>query len=519
MNLLSRQPRTQEARAIRERIFNVIPAASYQMEKLFGLLDIEWSDAVNSAAVECSTTPRLLLNRQFVEEYCQADGDLFLLILHELHHVILGHTRLFTRGTEVDNIVFDAVINAMLARTVGRSVGVHLLTSLNSFDEFPNRLLRPPPGWPGSFEEAIAPLPPAEQKAFRLLYGPEDGTVTYLDIYELLRKSVSSSDSPDPTPREVDHATPGDNPETGTSGGGSQTEDVGDSEFSGGQEGELVSQKIRLGLLPKNGGTPVLLGNHGDETPENRLLRDVVRDLVDGWPPPPRRIAGRDEGKPQKTYFLESQKKPKAALQKAFTSLLRKCGIHQGRGPANYRPQLAVAERIQETVLPDPRDRRVLALRALTGAAPLIYRVSTREKRVRSEPVPIVHLYLDISGSMETYLPALTAVCREPFRRGEIKVFGFSTVVSEAKGTNLTTIPFQNTGGTSIRAVLEHFAGIPLPRRPRVMLIVTDGDVGVPPQDLVCGLKKTRVVAAITAPYQTKYLEGWVREIVRLPSF
>jgi hypothetical protein len=120
---------------------------------------------------------------------------------------------------------------------------------------------------------------------------------------------------------------------------------------------------------------------------------------------------------------------------------------------------------------------------------------------------------------METYLPALTAVCREPFRRGEIKVFGFSTVVSEAKGINLTTIPFQNTGGTSIRAVLEHFAGIPLPRRPRVMLIVTDGDVGVPPQDLVRELKKTRVVAAITAPYQTKYLEGWVREIVRLPSF
>ena len=99
MNLLSHKPRTREAAAIRDRIFNVLPAASYQMEKLFGLLDIDFSDAIPTACVECSMTPRLLLNKEFVEEYCSSDGDLFLLILHELHHVILGHTRLFPRGT------------------------------------------------------------------------------------------------------------------------------------------------------------------------------------------------------------------------------------------------------------------------------------------------------------------------------------------------------------------------------------------------------------------------------------
>ena len=77
-------------------------------------------------------TPRLLLNKEFIEEYCSTDGDLFLLILHELHHVILGHTRLFPRGNKIDNIVFDAVINSMLARSVGQSVGVKLFTSTNS---------------------------------------------------------------------------------------------------------------------------------------------------------------------------------------------------------------------------------------------------------------------------------------------------------------------------------------------------------------------------------------------------
>ena len=97
MNILFNRPSTPEAAAIRERIFNVLPAASYQMEKLFGLFDIEFSEETQTACVECRTTPRLLLNKAFLDEYCQDDGDLFLLILHELYHVILGHTRLFPR--------------------------------------------------------------------------------------------------------------------------------------------------------------------------------------------------------------------------------------------------------------------------------------------------------------------------------------------------------------------------------------------------------------------------------------
>ena len=119
MNILFNRPSTPEAAAIRERIFNVLPAASYQMEKLFGLFDIEFSDVTETACVECRTTPRLLLNKGFLDEYCRDDGDLFLLILHELYHVILGHTRLFPRVAPIDNIVFDAVINSMLCRTRG----------------------------------------------------------------------------------------------------------------------------------------------------------------------------------------------------------------------------------------------------------------------------------------------------------------------------------------------------------------------------------------------------------------
>ena len=461
MNLLAHRPRNSEAAEIRDRIFNVLPAASYQMEKLFGLLDIEFSDRTETACVECRATPRLLLNRQFVAEHCREDGDLFLLILHELHHIILGHTRLFPRVTALDNLVFDAVINAMLARTVGRTVGVGLFTRFYSYDKFPERLLRPPPGWPGSFTDALKGLSKREARAVQLLYGPESGAITYYDIYELLRQSLGEG------------AT-------------------GIPDF-------------------------VLLGNHGEDPGENSLLTQVVRRMVEGWPPPPFRISGRDEGKDGPDYFLSHTEPPGAAFQRAFAQGLRRCGVNGGRGPTVYRRRLSGRERTIETVIPDARDRRVTALRTFYGHTPLVYRSELNDIRPRPPRVPVVHLYLDVSGSMSACLPHLTAVCRKPFRRGELALFAFSTVVSKVKGADLAKVAIRNTGGTDINAVLVHFGSIPKKRRPQVILIVTDGYVGPVRDDLRSTLGHTRVVAALTHPGHVDDLKPWVHQIIQLP--
>ena len=316
MNILFNRPSTPEAAAIRERIFSVLPAASYQMEKLFGLFDIEFSNETETACVECRTTPRLLLNKRFLDEYCRDDGDLFLLILHELYHVILGHTRLFTRVSPIDNIVFDAVINSMLCRTVGRTVGTRLFTRINGYDSLPERLLRPPPGWADDFKRALAALPPEEQRIIDLLYGADESSkITYHDIYELLRKELAGRDVPN----------------------------------------------------------VLLLGSHAPEQNEDGLLKEAVRRIVEGWPPPPFRIAGRDEGRSAEEFWLRPADKPGGAFRKAFESALRRCGVYAGRGPAVYRRQVTSSLRSVETVLPNARDRRVPALRSFLGHAPLFY--------------------------------------------------------------------------------------------------------------------------------------------------
>jgi VWA domain containing CoxE-like protein len=461
MNNLFNRPSAADAAAIRERIFNVLPAASFQMEKLFGLFDIEFSTETETAAVECRTTPRLLLNKRFLEKYCQDDGDLFLLILHELYHVILGHTRLFPRVAPIDNIVFDAVINSMLSRTVGRTVGTRLFTQTNGYDSLPERLLRPPPGWPDGFTGALAALPEEEQRLIGLLYGPDEPSdLTYRDIYELLRQGLG-------------------------------------------------------GCIVPN---VLLLGSHAPEQPADDLLKEAVRSIVEGWPPPPVRIAGRDEGRNAKDFWLRPADQPGSAFQKAFENALRKCGVRAGRGAAVYRREVTSSPRSVETVLPNARDRRIHALRAALGQDPLFYRSDLSEQRPRPMRAPIVHLYLDVSGSMTDCLPSISAACRHPFKRGELKIFAFSTVVSQINGHDLSKAPMQNTWGTDINAVLEHLAGIPARCQPKVILIATDGYVGQGRTDLIASLHRTRVVVALTNSGHTADLRPWAHEMIQLPT-
>ena len=45
---------TDSERRLRERIFNVLPAASFQMDRLLQLLDIVESDRSPTACVECT---------------------------------------------------------------------------------------------------------------------------------------------------------------------------------------------------------------------------------------------------------------------------------------------------------------------------------------------------------------------------------------------------------------------------------------------------------------------------------
>lgn len=129
---------------IKRRLFSVIPTGSLHMMEFLKLMDIRFvEEETKSAAVTCTSRPELLLNKDFIDSYCKTDEHLFMLAMHELYHIILGHTHLFKRHTEIDNIAFDAVINAILCRTFPNEEYVSFFTSINSDEDFPGCILRP----------------------------------------------------------------------------------------------------------------------------------------------------------------------------------------------------------------------------------------------------------------------------------------------------------------------------------------------------------------------------------------
>ena len=136
--------------SLAERILDSFPSGSYALSALLRLMDIVESTNVPTAAVECRVQPRLLMNPEFVARHANTPEKLLALVMHELHHVLLGHTTLVPRITPVQNFVFDAVINGLVCRMFPGAEHTSFFTDFYSANSFPECLLRPPPGWPGT---------------------------------------------------------------------------------------------------------------------------------------------------------------------------------------------------------------------------------------------------------------------------------------------------------------------------------------------------------------------------------
>ena len=174
------------------RLVGCVPAATMELETLCRMAGIKVSRHIPTAAVECVRRPRLLINPDFAAKYCQRDQHLFLLVMHELWHIILAHTRLYPRVTAAHNVAFDAIINAGLARQYyDKPEHRGFFEALNPADKFPSMLLRPPEGWPN---QPVYPEggPAGTRQILERLYPPHNARSVsipfYDEILQLLRQ-------------------------------------------------------------------------------------------------------------------------------------------------------------------------------------------------------------------------------------------------------------------------------------------------------------------------------------------
>lgn len=408
-----------------ERILDAFPSGSYALTALLRLLDIVETDEVPTAAVECRAQPRLLINPGFVARHADTPETLLMLVMHELHHVLLGHTTLFPRVTPVENFVFDAVINGLVCRMFADTAHTAFFTGFYRDDRFPECLLRPPAGWPA---RSAGPAP-------GLTALPEPLRLRALEVHAALYSAGGASY------HEVYSLLP-----------------------------EILQQAGALGDL----GVP-LLGDHGAGDAAHSQLQthaplifEIVRDLVEQWPQPPDPIRGRSLADVLRTTSVTPVRQP--SHRAVLRGLIRKvAGLH-GQGRVFRRGADAIA--IQGP-LPTPH-RRGFVLQAL-GVQPLLHDAAVPWVR-RQRSGQRVHVYLDVSGSMATVLQALYGAVLDCEDWVHPQVHLFSTKVNDIPLTDLRRGVCPSTGGTDMGCVAEHMATHHVTRA----LIVTDGWVGAP---------------------------------------
>jgi hypothetical protein len=409
------------APSLADRILDCFPGGSYALGALLRLLDIVESDEVPTGAVECRAQPRLLVNAGFVAQYANTPEKLLMLVMHELHHVLLGHTTFFGTSTPVKNFVFDAVINGLICRMFPQERYTAFLTGYYDSASFPQCLLRPPPKWPQGYATpaALRAFPPERRKAIeglhRALYS--DGGATYKEVFDIL-----------PT----------------------QLGDCG------------------VGDVP-------LLGDHSEQSATNGgvelrspLLFDVVRGIVEQWPQPPDPIQGRSLADILRSETITRVRQPSARA--VLRGLIRRIATSGAHG----RRRMVGAFRF-DAQQPIPNfDRRTSVLRAL-GHSPLLHAGSVTTRRV-IRAGERVHIYVDVSGSMDAVKGPLYGAVHDCRSDVHPRIHLFSTAISDISPAELGRGVCHSTGGTNIACVAEHMARERITRA----LIVTDGFVGAP---------------------------------------
>ena len=433
------------------------------------ILEVDFTDTVTTLAVTCEGRPRLLVNLRFVTEHCRTDAQVKAVICHEFLHVLLRHTECFTTFTPSEHIALDAVINAIIHRSLGPGYSA-MMSRYYAKAKGVDRLLRPMTQAEAARAERVRwrtlRVSDAERQLLAAWTGLYTGQLVADDIRDLARDQCSART------------------QNVTLLGGHDTRAAGEAE-----------------------GTPGKPGAEGVSA--EAILAEAVDTAL----------------KSMNGSGIFRSPKGRGVGSSAYQCEVRAAdaGIERWR-----RETCAVLRR---HLLPDPRsiarepvdthytlpvlssgDRRA-ALRSLWSPfVPNAQWETAHPGRVGS-----AHVYLDVSGSMYAEMPLIVSLLgqlrsyiRRPF-------WAFSNVVAPARieGGRLVA---DTTGGTSMKCVLDHI----VLTRPRSAVVVTDGYIeALDARSVAAALSATRLHIIVTRDGNTTLLQcaGLAHtQLSRLPS-
>lgn len=451
-------------RTIEQQVLDCFPSGTYSLTGLLRLVEIVESDRVPSAAVECLAQPRMLVNPEFVRRHAETPEKLLMLVMHELHHVLLGHTRLFQTVTPRDNFVFDCVINAMISRMFPSAEHVRFLTDFYSDEKFPECLLRPPVDhdWRRRVPPAIEKLPEGRREHVGMLYSGlySEAGVSYDEIRDALASALDDETvlgipligghGPEETPT-TPSAVGTDDPESG--GNGEQRAEI---ETAG---------------------------------PLSPILSELLAEITEEWP---------DSAKGRSWAELLKQTATHPRSHPGNRTILRRLLARLASRRSGGRIRM-IASAPWSPPTPIPGKSRSAAVLCALGVQPVFYPGQAEHRR----RIPVgdrVHVYVDVSGSMNGVINAVYGAVDDCRAWVHPVVHAFSNTVHDLSLRQIRSGEIQTTGGTDIECVAEHMATHRILRA----CIITDGCVGWPQGAHLETLRRVRFGVALVGEDATQ---------------
>ena len=431
-----------EEKNIIKRLYNVLPINSLELDEFLDILSLKFTDIISTAAITCQTKPILLLNKGFIDLYCQTDEHLLMLIMHELYHIILGHTTLFPNPNEIDNIAFDAIINAMLSRMYPDEKYTSFFTSINDSNSIPGALLRPKgKDTPKEIEDLVD-----------ILYTSDKAT--YYDVYCALNDKKKELDK---------------------------------------------SSKY------------ILIGNHQEmeSNSDNKILNSLLDEIITKWPSVPFCNERKDKEKTIKNVdYLDENK----AYRIKMNHLLRMADLKLNNYQIfKYNNQLVKTKGL--SFIPSIEDRRY-SLKEELLPSNLLYENDYQITLPTIKQETQAFVYLDVSGSVIGDIEKIGPTIKRYYKNKAIKLYTFSEDVTSITYDDFEKGIFSIENGTDVNCIFDHYFSIPKKKRPRKIIIFTDGYVGFLSDDNIKQIKESKVeiYAGFFGNYSTiEYVQEYIK--------
>lgn len=448
---------------------NAIAIASFMR-----IADVVVDKNTPTAHIKLDGIPEIHINPDFVQEYATTPEHQFILIYHELMHMILRHgTRIRCKN---DNIIADAIINAMICTQYPQARYTRFFTNFYDAREFPQNLLRPYSGFKRS----------SIKRKYRKLYSYSG--ISWFDLKRLFesmekdRKDKGQEDWKFPI-LLGDHS----NSDAPNSHSDEILEPIADK----------MEQSIRNAIEDEIAKEQSKLRSkfyRRSNCDYDKLEKELSKIKTQGY--------GR-------SVFLRSISVLKKKIEKRRE--IEKALMEHAKQSNSSRIETVLKGMFPRiplmTPIPNYRDRY-----GIVADAAGVYRPFYKNPLLPKD-YGVCSIYLDVSGSMGNYVKLVYRVANDCKDYLDDKIYLFSNVISAITKDELLKGVVKSTGGTDFDIIINHMEK----NKIKKSIIFTDGGAKINNQSLQKISKNgMKIVAVIPPNSMIHYVKKFCHSVIKI---